>query len=70
MQLVNEDKIDVHQQTCFAQNCYWCKQSLEISEGDVLYGTQWYHKSCWDAVEKEQNSRPAETNLISFANYA
>ena len=70
MQLLNDDKITVHRQTSFMQKCYWCKQSIEISEGDVIYGTQWYHKLCWDTVEKEQNSQPAETNLISFANYA
>lgn len=70
MQLLNENNIAIHQQTSFVQKCYWCKQSIEISEGDVIYGTQWYHKSCWDTVEKEQNSKHTEASLISFANYA
>jgi hypothetical protein len=26
---------------------------MEISEGDIIYGSNWYHKSCWDIFEKE-----------------
>ena len=57
----------------FAPKCSFCSRAMEISEGDVIYDTKWYHKSCWEYVEKEQTQKPSnpdESNFISIANYA
>lgn len=71
MQLLNENKIDVHQQIPLVHKCSSCDKIMDISEGDILYGTQWYHKSCWDVVEKEQSKQSIlDANLISLTNYA
>ncbi|MGI0088673.1 MAG: hypothetical protein ACREBI_12080 [Nitrosotalea sp.] len=32
--------------------CYSCKDEIEFSEGDVIYGDKWYHNACWQNTEK------------------
>ena len=70
MQLLNENKINVHQ-PALVHRCSACKEIMDISEGDILYGTRWYHKSCWDVVEKEQIQQSSlDASLFSLTNYA
>jgi hypothetical protein len=52
MQLLNKETAR-HQQISFTQKCHLCKQVMELSEGDIIFGARWYHKSCWH-TEKEQ----------------
>lgn len=32
--------------------CSACKDEMQFSEGDVIYGDKWYHDSCWKEIEK------------------
>ena len=32
--------------------CSSCKDEMQFSEGDVIYGDKWYHDSCWKEIEK------------------
>jgi hypothetical protein len=32
--------------------CSACKDKMQLSEGDVIYGDKWYHDSCWKEIEK------------------
>lgn len=29
--------------------CTVCKNSMEITDGVVLYDTKWYHQKCWES---------------------
>lgn len=30
------------------QYCTLCEKKMELVEGDVIYGKDWYHASCWE----------------------
>lgn len=30
--------------------CMVCKNTVEITEGAVLYDTKWYHQKCWNEL--------------------
>lgn len=32
--------------------CSACKDKMQFSEGDVIYGDKWYHSSCWKEIQK------------------
>ena len=36
----------------FVPKCSACKDEMQFSEGDVIYGDKWYHNSCWKDIEK------------------
>lgn len=36
----------------FSLKCSECKEEIQLSEGDVIYGDKWYHKSCWKQTQK------------------
>lgn len=33
------------------QKCASCGKEMHVSEGDIIYGRNWYHYSCWKKVE-------------------
>ena len=42
------------------QICTCCKKELQLSEGDIIYGNNWYHKDCFNGLG--QNSKiPSDT---------
>lgn len=53
MQSLSEQNLLVQLKSPFIHKCTYCEQIMEIAEGDVIYGSNWYHKSCWDIFEKE-----------------
>lgn len=55
MQLYRNDTLMVESESVFVHKCNFCEKIMNLSEGDVLYNSRWYHKLCWDSVEKEQN---------------
>lgn len=32
--------------------CHHCKEEMEIKENDVLFGKDWYHKTCWEVNQE------------------
>lgn len=32
--------------------CSACKDEMQFSEGDVIYGDKWYHNLCWKEIQK------------------
>lgn len=32
--------------------CNHCKEEMILTENDVLYGKDWYHKTCWDVNQE------------------
>lgn len=36
--------------------CMVCQNSVEITEGAVLYDTKWYHQKCWELGGKNGQS--------------
>jgi len=32
--------------------CYHCKEEMVLTENDILYGKDWYHKTCWDVNQE------------------
>ena len=71
MQSFNDD-ILVESEALFAPRCYFCNELMEISEGDVIYNSKWYHKACWIIVEKEpeESIRNDSGATFSIADYA
>jgi hypothetical protein len=41
----------------FIPKCHACKEEMEFTEGDIIYGDKWYHNSCWE--------EPREVPIIS-----
>ncbi|WP_268543960.1 hypothetical protein [Candidatus Nitrosotenuis cloacae] len=68
MQSLN-DSISVKH--AFTRKCSFCKQVMEISEGDVIYDAKWYHKVCWEGVEQVQShNRASDSAFVSLTQYA
>jgi hypothetical protein len=36
----------------FIPKCHACKDEMQFSEGDTIYGDKWYHNSCWKELEE------------------
>lgn len=51
-----KDSLVVESESFFICKCSFCEKTMDISEGDILYNSKWYHKSCWAAIEKEPQS--------------
>ncbi len=51
-QLENNFIQTVLQPNFFPPLCSSCKNVMQFAEGDVIYGDKWYHKSCWEEIEK------------------
>ena len=32
--------------------CSACKNEMQFTEGEVIYGERWYHSSCWKDIEE------------------
>ena len=32
--------------------CSMCKENMEFSEGEVIFGDKWYHELCWEKNQK------------------
>lgn len=32
--------------------CSACKNEMQFTEGEVIYGERWYHSSCWKDIEQ------------------
>ncbi len=56
MQSFNDSSMLVESQSFFVHKCSLCEKTMDISEGDMLYNSKWYHKLCWDAIEHEPQS--------------
>jgi hypothetical protein len=72
MQSLNNSMV-VETEGLLVPKCSFCKQMMEISEGDVIYDSRWYHKSCWDGMEREQCQGLSDANksgFVSVAHYA
>lgn len=37
----------------FIHKCAACEKEMHVGEGDVIYGMDWYHNTCWEKVEKD-----------------
>lgn len=55
MQLFRNDTLLVESESVFVHKCSACEKIMNLSEGDILYNSKWYHKSCWNEVEIEPN---------------
>jgi len=65
------DNMIVESESLFEHRCSFCNEVMEISEGDVIYNSKWYHKACWIIVEKEpQESTDDSSAAFSIADYA
>ncbi|WP_166289874.1 hypothetical protein [Candidatus Nitrosotalea sp. FS] len=31
--------------------CFACKNEMQFSAGEIIYGEKWYHRSCWKDIE-------------------
>lgn len=40
----------------FIPICHACKDEMQFSEGDTIYGDKWYHNSCWKELEEIQEA--------------
>jgi len=65
MQSLNSNMM-VEAEGLFALKCSFCKKMMEISEGDVIFDSKWYHKLCWDGMEKEQDQKLSDVNKSNF----
>lgn len=54
MQIYRNDALLVESDSVFVHKCSFCEKIMNLSEGDVLYNSKWYHKSCWNGIEKER----------------
>ena len=54
-------EINLNQQTAmihsnkkniFIHTCVVCNIEMDVDEGDIIYGMNWYHKTCWENVGK------------------
>ena len=51
--LIEDDSQTIVQKINFSiPRCSACKDEIQFSEGDIIYGYKWYHKSCWKDTEK------------------
>jgi len=48
----NHDVIEFKSQMIFSNivQCNACGQLLQFTEGDIIYGENWYHNNCWEQV--------------------
>lgn len=60
MQLFRNDTLLVESESVFVHKCSRCEKIMNLSEGDVLYNSRWFHKLCWNDVEIEQNRNSAD----------
>lgn len=63
MQIFRNDALLVESESVFVHKCAFCDEIMNLSEGDVLYSSKWYHKSCWNCVEKEQDHNKDDFGL-------
>lgn len=42
------------------QKCGACGATMTLEAGDVLFGMEWFHKSCWNSGEGDRALRDAE----------
>jgi hypothetical protein len=35
------------------QTCEHCKKELRLSEGDIIFDNKWYHKDCFNDMNKD-----------------
>ncbi len=56
MQSFNDSSLLVESESFFTHKCSLCEKTMDISEGDILYNSKWYHESCWSAIENESQS--------------
>jgi hypothetical protein len=51
--LIEDDSQTIVQKINFSiPRCAACKEEVQFSEGDIIYGDKWYHNSCWKDTEK------------------
>jgi hypothetical protein len=48
----NHNDLKIEKNNFFVPKCYACKNEMQFSEGDVIYGDKWYHIGCWKEPEK------------------
>lgn len=32
-------------------SCTSCRKPIDLVEGDIIYGEDWYHGNCWKAIQ-------------------
>lgn len=37
------------------QSCAHCHEEMHVGEGDIIFGGNWFHCSCWKSVENNLN---------------
>jgi hypothetical protein len=42
---------------------------MNIGEGDIIYGMNWYHNTCWEKVEKNVANYSIGLNKENLKNY-
>ena len=63
MQSLSEQNLLVKSESRFIHKCSFCEQQImELSEGDIIYGSNWYHKPCWDIFENESQKLIQKNN--------
>jgi hypothetical protein len=35
------------------QKCASCNKDMELVEGVIIYGHEWYHGDCWNSIKME-----------------
>jgi len=53
----------------FIHICATCNKEMHIGEGDIIYGMNWYHNTCWEKVEKNVANYPIGLNKENLKNY-
>ncbi len=33
--------------------CAFCNSEIPLDAGDVIFGEQWYHSLCWEAIKEK-----------------
>ncbi|HSB56903.1 MAG TPA: potassium transporter TrkA [Nitrosopumilaceae archaeon] len=53
-EILNGKKIEGFVQTgkVSGQTCSVCNERMELEEGDTICGNKWYHKECWNLMNK------------------
>jgi hypothetical protein len=56
MQSFNDSSMLIESRSFFVHKCSFCGKTMDVSEGDILYNSKWYHKLCWNTMECEPQS--------------
>lgn len=47
------------------RECEICsKDMMKLREGDIIFGSKWYHKGCWDLTDKERKLCHSHVNDV------